>query len=586
MKIEAESADMLLSRRTRQTMRLVIGFIICLVGLADMLSAIIPRLDWSILLGAWPIVPHRWQAQSFIVVVGFFLIMLSYGLMRGKKHAWRITLALLLLSAVLHVRRGGSILATIVALLLVLALSSLSRFFRARSDPPSAWRGYIALILGLGVVTFYTIGGFIFLFEDFEPLFNRFGIERVVISILTFAHLHGFPYNTRPFIFSRVLPILCLSAVVYGMLQIFRPVVAVFLPCGEEARRNTDRLVRLYGKNSIAYCALDDDKSYFFTKSGSCVISYAVAGSTAVVAGDPIGPPEELAGAIKEFVNFCGEQDWTIVFWQVRDETAQLYRQAGFRLLKIGEDAIIDTRRFTLQGPAMANIRSKARRAERGGLRALFFHGQVDDHDLSFQMEQISQHWLAKKGGTEMGFSQGRLTMFSSIEQLYVLAVDESRRVHAFASFVPIYGRNGWGLNLMRRAAVCTPGTMDLLMTRSIEYLKKRGAEIVSLGLAPMSNLNKEEKTLLESGIDKLTCYFGSPAGGQSLTFYKQKFQPTWESRYLAYSDVLELPRIGWALYQVHQRDATLLGMIRQRLQEWRATRRKRATSVADATAS
>jgi len=32
--------------------------------------------------------------------------------------------------------------------------------------------------------------------------------------------------------------------------------------------------------------------------------------------------------------------------------------------------------------------------------------------------------------------------------QLYALAVDASNRVHAFVSFVPIYGRHGWGLDL------------------------------------------------------------------------------------------------------------------------------------------
>src|SRR5262245_4397171 len=105
---EVRSSPFIQSRRIRHIVRYLIGLITGLVGLADMLSAIVPHLDWSILLGAWPIVAHREHAQIFIVVVGFFLIMLSYGLMRGKRHAWCITLVLLLLSAVLHIRRSGS----------------------------------------------------------------------------------------------------------------------------------------------------------------------------------------------------------------------------------------------------------------------------------------------------------------------------------------------------------------------------------------------------------------------------------------------------------------------------------------------
>src|SRR5260370_30284974 len=96
------------------------------------------------LLGTWP-VPHQSHAQIFVVVVGFFLIMLSYGLARGKKHAWHITLVLLLLSAVLHIQRGGSVLATAVALLLAVAMYLLALFFHAKIDPPSARRACIAI---------------------------------------------------------------------------------------------------------------------------------------------------------------------------------------------------------------------------------------------------------------------------------------------------------------------------------------------------------------------------------------------------------------------------------------------------------
>src|SRR5919205_1937634 len=99
------------NNQLRHSVRYLIGFVTCLVGIADMLSAILPRLNESFLLGAWPIVNHRVPAQSFTVVTGFFLIMLSYGLARGKKHAWCITLVLLILSALLHIGRSGSVLA-------------------------------------------------------------------------------------------------------------------------------------------------------------------------------------------------------------------------------------------------------------------------------------------------------------------------------------------------------------------------------------------------------------------------------------------------------------------------------------------
>jgi phosphatidylglycerol lysyltransferase len=253
----------------------------------------------------------------------------------------------------------------------------------------------------------------------------------------------------------------------------------------------------------------------------------------------------------------------------VRNDLVDLYHSFGLHLLKIGEDAVINTQTFTLKGGAMANVRSSAKRAEKEGLRVVFYHGQVQNIEQLVQMEQISQRWLAQKGGLEMGFSLGQFDSIGDPEQITALAIEDNNRVHAFVTFIPIYGRKGWGLDLMRRAERCAPGTMELLLARSIEYLKNCGADMVSLGLAPMSNANNEDASLLDSSIDLLTHRFGDLNNSQSLFNFKKKFQPTWESRYLVFSHTLTLPKVGWALYKAHQQDATLLRTVRRSLKEW-----------------
>ena len=551
---------------TRMIVRLAVGLATGLVGIADMLSAIVPKLNWDILLGVWPIVAHQ-NAQKLTVVVGFFLVMLSYGLIRGKYQAWNIALVLLVLSFFLHILRGGSVLATLTALALILVLSLLFRYFQARSDPPSVKRGYIVLVLGLGIVVLYTIGGLIALYSEFEVQIDRFSVEGVILRLLTHAHLYLSP-GTQALLFHHALQALCISAILYGMISILRPVTKMILP-NEEERHAVASNTRVYGKNSISYFALSEEKSYFFSSSRKVVIAYVLEGTVAVVAGDPIGPENELVGAIQEFKAFCSQQDWTMVFWQVRNDLVDLYHSFGMHLLKIGEDAVINTQSFTLKGGAMANVRSSAKRAEKEGLQVVFYHGQVQDVEQLVQIERISQKWVAQKGGSEMGFSMGQFHSKGDPEQITALAVDKQNLVHAFVTFIPIYGRKGWGLDLMRRAERCAPGTMELLLSRSIEFLKSSGAEMVSLGLAPLSNANKEDASLLDTGIDALTHRFGNLKESQSLFHFKKKFQPSWESRYLVFSHTLTLPKVGWALYKAHQQDATLLRTMRGSLRGW-----------------
>ena len=70
------------SNKARVVVRLAIGLAAGLVGVANMLSTVVPRLNWDILLGVWTSNAH-YSAQKLTVVVGFFLVMLSYGLIRG-----------------------------------------------------------------------------------------------------------------------------------------------------------------------------------------------------------------------------------------------------------------------------------------------------------------------------------------------------------------------------------------------------------------------------------------------------------------------------------------------------------------------
>ena len=519
--------------------------------MADMLSPIVPRLKGDLLLGTWSIDAHH-SGHGLTVAIGFFLVMLSFGLMRGKRHVWRLTVLLLLASALLHMLYGGSVLAIVLAVALILLLLVLSGSFQARSDPPSLWRGYLALLMGVGLVVFYAAGG-------------------VLLRLFTHAQLH-FPSGTQAVFYQRGLLALCLSALLYGMLQVLRPVAARLLPNMKEWQA-VSALAHRYGNSPISYFVLGEEKSYFFSMSGKSVVGYVLEGNVAVVAGDPIGPEEEMLSTTEQFLSFCQQQDWMPVFWQVRDELAAHYRQVGLHLLKIGEDAVIDAQRFTLKGSAMANVRSSAKRAEKDGVRVIFYQGQIENAEQLFQMQMISRTWLESKDGSEMGFSMGYFDMRPDEEQVSALAVDSTNRVHAFVTFVPIYGRHGLGLDLMRRAERAAPGTMELLLACSINYLKGHGAEMVSLGLAPLSNVTHTTETLLDSSVDFLTHRFGNLRHSESLFKFKQKFQPSWESRYLAYVHTLTLPKVGLALYTAHQREASWLATLRRSLKAWRLKR-------------
>lgn len=533
--------------------RFLVGLIVGLTGFVDMLTVFAPRLRLDLLLDVWPLdFEIESEVRSLAVVVGFLLIMLSRGLVRGKRKAWELTLLLLVISACFHVIRGGWVLATWVTLLDVALFSALRPAFRARSDPPSVLRGYAALGAGLLLVLTYTIGGFILLRSQFAPVVELRAVARTAVHTLTWMDVaRHIPETPQALWFVEAVRWLSFSALVFGMTQILRPVATALLPAPHE-RERVKELIQAFGSSTIAYVALSSEKSYFFHSSGQAVLAYRLAGNVAVVAGDPIGPRTLLGDTLNEFAAFCRQQDWHIVYWQVTQDLLPLYTARGLQSMKIGEDAVVDLPAFTLKGGSMEHLRSMTRRAEKAGLEIRFFENKVDDPELARQMEAIAAAWLADKGGVEMGFSMGRFGERIDLETVFAVAVDTAGRVHAFTSYVPIYGRNGWALDLMRRDAESANGAMELMLVRAIERFAAQGDQVLSLGLAPLANTTGEPST----GITQLCYFFTSRFGGlakaESLYNFKRKFHPHWESRYLVYPNTVALPRVGLALVAAH----------------------------------
>lgn len=312
-------------------------------------------------------------------------------------------------------------------------------------------------------------------------------------------------------------------------------------------------LISMYGYNSLASFALDSQKRLFFSSTGRAFISYVLQSEVVLVLGDPIGPVQELPLVLAEFLAFWRARHKPIAFWQVREELLDLYRSHKLHALKIGEDAIIDAQNFTLKGSKIANVRTSARRAEKSAMHVIFYKGTVIPASHCEQMARISHTWLTRKGGCEMGFSMGRFEPGNEPEQFTALAFDPHGTLHAFLTFIPIYGRNGWSLDLLRRDEQATPGSMELLIVRSLEYFKEHGNTTVSLGLAPLNNNNQCPTSLLDRFCSILLQHSSKFQHFQTLTTFKQKFQPSWENRYLVFSHQLSLPQIGLALNAVHQ---------------------------------
>jgi phosphatidylglycerol lysyltransferase len=130
---------------------------------------------------------------------------------------------------------------------------------------------------------------------------------------------------------------------------------------------------------------------------------------------------------------------------------------------------------------------------------------------------------------------------------------EPQKRPLAFANEVPSYREGEATIDLMRYRLEIPNGTMEYLLTELMLALRKEGHRRFDLGLAPLAGVGVrpgatlQERTLSQL-YERLTRFFSY----KGLRFYKAKFEPDWEDRFLVYGGgPLALAKVGVALTRV-----------------------------------
>jgi membrane associated rhomboid family serine protease len=118
-------------------------------------------------------------------------------------------------------------------------------------------------------------------------------------------------------------------------------------------------------------------------------------------------------------------------------------------------------------------------------------------------------------------------------------ATELEGKVIAFVAAVPIPAERGWYLIDVFRRERSPAGATEILLLESMRLLKQMGAERISLGVAPLSDLDPvscPQRTWLERLLHLLYQHGGLAYNFRSLHQYKLKFKPTdIETAYLIY---------------------------------------------------
>ena len=306
-------------------------------------------------------------------------------------------------------------------------------------------------------------------------------------------------------------------------------------------------IVRRHGHDTLAFFKLRGDQQYLFSDDGSAFVGYRVEGGVMLCAGDPVGPETAVPALLEKAATFAQLRGLRLGAVAVSAATAPAFECLGLRRLYLGDEAIVETGGSHSRAGRSARCASPSPGSRRRASRSRWRCSRRSATETMAELERVSDAWRA--GADERGFTMAleRLGDAQQHETVVAIARDGEGHVRGFLHFVPSYGRPAVSLSFMRRDPETPNGLTEFLVARSIEALRARGVEEVSLNFAAFARLLTEPENLLERGAARVLRWADAWFQIESLYRFNAKFDPRWEPRYVLYEGRLGLARAGLA---------------------------------------
>ncbi len=459
-------------------------------------------------------------SQVTITGIGFILIILSKGIMDKVKSAYRATQVLLIVGAVLTLLKGfnieEAIFLSLIAFLLYLAKDS---FYREKSS----------MKIKTAILSFVTI---LFISLFYLAIYKVINNGQPLLGYNSL--IEDFMYSPK-----AIFTYLFILFIIVFMIQFLSlKKLELKMPDNEDLEE-LKKFLEKYEGNSKTHLLFLKDKNFFYAMDKKVLIAFKTYDDKMIALGDPIGDKSLFKEGISEFRKFADKYHMTPVFYEINEENLPIYHENGFNFFKLGEEAFVQLEGFNLNGKKKADLRYIKNRIERGLFEFEMLYPPFDKEILE-KTKEISDKWLGDR--KEKGYSLGWFNEeYINLAPLGIVKYEGE--IIAFGTIMPNYDNKTVGIDLMRLIPNPPNGTMDAVFYSFINWAKEQGYKEFNLGMAPLSNVGVNKFSKVKERMGRYVFNYGNKIYSfKGLRRYKEKFDPTWHGRYLAYPASSKLP--------------------------------------------
>lgn len=508
-------------RRTETLLRTVLASYTFLCGAVLLASAASPSIRArAAYLGETVPLALVEVSHGLSVGFGFLLLVVARGLARGYRSSRSIALVLFGAGAATTLLKGLDYEEAALALVAMGLLLAFEKAFRreGRLRPSHETLASVALF---AVLLFAGVGaGSLERFPGIPDALSRFEL---------LAH-------EERFVRGLLLLVVIASLVILRLGRRARPSDRPPDPGAIDAAL---AVAARHGRDSNALLVASGDKALFDGGASDRFIPYRTVGRFVVALGDPVAAPSAQRELLDAFVAWTADQDREPVLYQISAAMLPIAHDFGFTFFKLGEEAVVDLRRFDLRGNKAKSWRHAVNAAERAGARFEIVPAGRLEGRLA-ELRAVSGAWLRAKRTSEKRFSVGRFDDDYLRRFPCALVLDRDDRTVAFANVLEGPRGEEMSVDLMRyldERAGGVPDAMEYLFLRLMLAGKERGFIRFNLGMAPLSAVGELKWARPAERLARQIFLRGeSWYNYAGLRRFKEKFDPDWVPRYMAYA--------------------------------------------------
>jgi len=532
------------SARTRA--RSVLSWLVGGVAMLAIFDAMLPEHRQSLVAAFDPAHVHG-VSKALVVPIAAALLVSGRALARGSRRAWQVAVALLSVLLVLHIGRRFDE-GAVVTGIAVVSLLARRADFRAPGDPATRPRVVLhALVAAVGVVLYGVVTLWLNRLMADQPYTLGFALN------VTGRAISGLSFRGAAHLSEPVSDWFPLSAFLLAWGAVALVLVEWVAPWRYRLQREANehslayRLVTTWGADTLAPFALRADKSYFFSDDRAAFLAYRVVGGVALVAGDPIGPEALRHDLVRRFLQFAHDRGWRVAILGACGECVRGYRELGLRAVYHGDEAVVQTASFSLEGRAIRKVRQSTNRLQHAGYTARVLRPS-ELEGLRNELEAIAAEWRGDQ--PERGFVMALDTLFrlGDDDSLFVVGFDQDARPAGFLHFAVSRPGSALSLSSMPRRRGVPNGFNEWLICEALDWAGGNGFARVSLNFAPFAQLFERSdlafsERIVRGVLQRLKGWFQL----DNLLQFNRKFFPEWQPRYVVVERIRDLPRVGVA---------------------------------------